>query len=82
MGLSAETRRQKILERLYEAGRVHVNKLAQQLGVTEVTIRRDLVYLHKKRLLKKLRMVRFLVSTTAPYAQRTKNLTYLSIPQN
>ena len=53
MGLSAETRRQRILEQLYEAGRVQVNELAQGLGVTEVTVRRDLVYLQTKLLLKK-----------------------------
>lgn len=53
MGVKAETRHKRILERLNSAGRVYVKNLAQELGVTEVTIRRDLVLLESNGLLKK-----------------------------
>ena len=53
MGLLAEKRRQYILEHLRSDGRIQVADVAGDLGVTEVTIRRDLAYLQKNKLLKK-----------------------------
>jgi DeoR/GlpR family transcriptional regulator of sugar metabolism len=53
MGLLAENRRQRILDKLRHDGRISVTKTAGQLNVTEVTIRRDLAFLQKKGLLKK-----------------------------
>ena len=53
MGLAAENRRAAILEQLRLSGRIGVGKVAEQLGVTEVTVRRDLDYLAKRQLLKK-----------------------------
>jgi len=53
MGLLAQKRQRYILENLRSAGRVYVKDLAQELDVTEVTIRRDLTFLQKKALLQK-----------------------------
>ena len=53
MGLLAEKRRQYILEHLRLDGRIQVADVAVDLGVTEVTIRRDLAYMQKNKLLKK-----------------------------
>ena len=53
MGLLAEKRHVYILDRLREQGRVHVSTVASDLGVTEVTIRRDLGQLARSGLLKK-----------------------------
>lgn len=53
MGLLAEKRQRYILENLRSTGRVYVKDLAQQLDVTEVTIRRDLACLQRKALLQK-----------------------------
>ena len=53
MGLLAEKRRQYILHQLRSKGRIGVTATAWKLGVTEVTIRRDLAYMEKKKLLKK-----------------------------
>jgi len=53
MGLLAEKRHNHILEQLRSTGRIHVGSIARQLGVTEVTIRRDLDRLQKNGLLKK-----------------------------
>ena len=53
MGLLAEKRYTYILSQLRANGRILVAKIAQDLGVTEVTIRRDLSYLQKNTLLKK-----------------------------
>ena len=53
MGLLAENRQQLILERVRVNGRIEVCGLARELGVTEVTIRRDLVLLEKSGLIKK-----------------------------
>jgi DeoR/GlpR family transcriptional regulator of sugar metabolism len=53
MGLLAENRQQLILERVRLNGRIEVCGLAKELGVTEVTIRRDLVLLEKSGLIKK-----------------------------
>ena len=53
MGLLAENRQQTILERIRLNGRIQVNALAAELGVTEVTIRRDLASLEKNGLIKK-----------------------------
>jgi DeoR/GlpR family transcriptional regulator of sugar metabolism len=53
MGVSAEKRHKEILDRLRSTGRIYVNELAKKLGVTEVTIRRDLTLLEKNGLLKK-----------------------------
>lgn len=53
MGLLAENRHYHILERLRSTGKVQVDDLAEELGVTKVTIRRDLAYLQRNGLLKK-----------------------------
>ncbi|MCK5172703.1 MAG: DeoR/GlpR transcriptional regulator [Planctomycetes bacterium] len=53
MGLLAEKRHVYILDRLREQGRIHVSAVAGDLGVTEVTIRRDLGQLARSGLLKK-----------------------------
>ena len=53
MGIAAEIRHRKIIEQLGSAGRVCVRDISQLLGVTEVTIRRDLALLERKGLLKK-----------------------------
>ena len=53
MGLLAENRRGWILESLRSSGRILVASTAKELGVTEVTIRRDLNYLQNNGLLKK-----------------------------
>jgi len=54
MGIQSDLRHRKILKELKTEGRVYVNQAAQKMGVTEVTIRRDLGYLEKKGLLKKI----------------------------
>lgn len=53
MGLLAEQRHQTILDAIRNKGRILVADVAQELKVTEVTIRRDLAYLEKNGLLKK-----------------------------
>ncbi len=53
MGLLAENRQQLILERVRLNGHIEVGNLAEQLNVTEVTIRRDLSALQKNGLIKK-----------------------------
>ncbi len=53
MGVAAEIRHRKILEQLGSAGRVYVREMSQELGVTEVTIRRDLTFLQNNGLVKK-----------------------------
>ena len=53
MGIAAKLRYKKILEELNTKGRVQVVHIAHVLGVTEVTIRRDLVSLEKEGLLSK-----------------------------
>jgi DeoR/GlpR family transcriptional regulator of sugar metabolism len=53
MGLLAENRQQMILERVRLSGRIQVGGLSKELGVTEVTIRRDLSVLQKNGLIKK-----------------------------
>ncbi len=53
MGVAAEIRHKRILEQLRSMGRIYVRKVAQELAVTEVTIRRDLSVLQKSGLLKK-----------------------------
>jgi len=53
MGLSAEKRRQYILEQVRSVGRVEVPHVARQFAVTEVTVRRDLAVLADKGLLQK-----------------------------
>ena len=54
MGVQAETRHKEILDQLHKNGKVFVNDVAEKLNVTQVTVRRDLVYLQKKGLLKKI----------------------------
>lgn len=49
--LFLEERRQEILRRVDEAGRVSVGELSQQLGVSEVTIRADLQALAEQNLI-------------------------------
>ena len=53
MGLLAEQRHHTILDAIRNKGRILVSEIAQELDVTEVTIRRDLAYLEKNGLLKK-----------------------------
>ena len=53
MGIAAEIRHKKILEQLAVSGRVRVEDISQVLGVTQVTIRRDLKLLERSGLLKK-----------------------------
>ena len=53
MGLLAQQRHQTILDHIRSKGRILVTEIAQELGVTEVTIRRDLTYLAQNGLLKK-----------------------------
>lgn len=53
MGLSAEIRNQQILQKLRQNGQIKVHQLAQELNVTEVTIRRDLRKMQNTGLLKK-----------------------------
>lgn len=53
MGLLAEQRNQHIMDSIRTRGRIVVSQLAQELKVTEVTIRRDLAKLEKSGLLKK-----------------------------
>jgi DeoR/GlpR family transcriptional regulator of sugar metabolism len=53
MGLLAEKRHQFLLDAIRGKGRVLVTDAAQELKVTEVTVRRDLSYLEKNGLLKK-----------------------------
>ena len=53
MGLLAEKRRQYILNNIDSNGRIRVSDIAEQLKVTEVTVRRDLSELQKKGLLTK-----------------------------
>ena len=48
-----EERRQQILERVQVEGRVHVKDLAQSIGVTEATIRKDIADLDRTRLLRR-----------------------------
>jgi DeoR/GlpR family transcriptional regulator of sugar metabolism len=53
MGLLAEQRHQYILDTIRSKGRILVVDVAQNLNVTEVTVRRDLALLEKNGLLKK-----------------------------
>jgi DeoR/GlpR family transcriptional regulator of sugar metabolism len=53
MGIEAHARRKRILEQLNSAGRVVVCAMAEELGVTEVTVRRDLARLQRDGLIKK-----------------------------
>lgn len=53
MGIAAEARHKEILEKLRSSGQVYVKDMSEGLGVTEVTIRRDLVFLQESGLLKK-----------------------------
>ncbi len=53
MGLASETRYKYILDKLNSKGRLRVKEAAKELGVTEVTIRRDLAHLSREGLIKK-----------------------------
>ena len=53
MGIKAEIRHKQILEKLTGAGRVYVRDISEAIGVTEVTVRRDLKFLENNGLLKK-----------------------------
>lgn len=53
MGIEAESRHKHILNTLNAKGRVYVKDISQTLKVTEVTIRRDMVFLENEGLLKK-----------------------------
>jgi len=53
MGISAEFRHRRILDELKRVGKIYVREMAEELGVTEVTIRRDLSFLQNNGLVKK-----------------------------
>jgi len=53
MGIAAEVRHKQILEQLGSLGRIYVKDMSKALGVTEVTVRRDLTFLERNGLLKK-----------------------------
>lgn len=53
MGIAAELRHKRILDHMNTNGRIYVKDIADELGVTEVTIRRDLAAMEKNGLLKK-----------------------------
>ena len=53
MGLLAEKRHQFIIDKIRSDGRIQVAEIADELTVTEVTIRRDLALLQRNGLLKK-----------------------------
>ncbi len=53
MGVAAELRHKRILEQLGSKGRIYVGDISGSLGVTEVTIRRDLKFLESSGLVKK-----------------------------
>jgi len=53
MGIAAEIRHKKILEQLIASGKIYVKDISGELGVTEVTVRRDLSFLENNGLLKK-----------------------------
>ena len=53
MGIASELRHNKILDELYTTGRIYVKNISMSLGVTEVTVRRDLAQLEQEGLLKK-----------------------------
>jgi len=53
MGVGAQLRHKHILEQMGLEGKVYVKNLAGNLGVTEVTIRRDLTFLQRKGLVNK-----------------------------
>lgn len=53
MGIAAEIRHKKIFDELNSVGRVYVKDISKALGVTEITIRRDLAFLEDNGLLKK-----------------------------
>jgi len=53
MGVGAEIRHKHILQQLGSQGRMYVKDAAGELGVTEVTIRRDLAFLERIGMLKK-----------------------------
>jgi len=53
MGVGAEIRHKHILQQLSSRGRIYVKDAAKELGVTEVTVRRDLRLLQDNGVLKK-----------------------------
>lgn len=53
MGVESELRHKHIIEALGSTGRIYVKDISRILGVTEVTIRRDLAYLEGQGLIKK-----------------------------
>ena len=53
MGIAAEIRHRRILEKLNAEGRVYVGDISRFFGVTEITVRRDLSFLQDQGLLKK-----------------------------
>ena len=53
MGIAAEIRHKHIIQQLGAKGRICVTDVSKELGVTEITIRRDLKALSDKGLLKK-----------------------------
>lgn len=54
MGIESDIRYKKILDILKTEGMVYVKQLAEQMQVTQVTVRRDLAALEKRGLLKKI----------------------------
>lgn len=53
MGIAAKLRHNAILDNLQQQGRIYVKDIANELEVTEVTVRRDLTFLQSNGLLKK-----------------------------
>ena len=76
MGVAAEIRHKQILEQLGSTGRIYVKDISQALGITEVTIRRDLAFLQANGLIKKTYGGAVLagpeVATSVRYRQKRK----------
>jgi len=54
MDYTTETRRERIIEKLHEAGKVRVTDLSEEYGISEVTIRKDLEALEAEGQLKRV----------------------------
>ena len=78
MGLAAEIRHNKILDKLCSAGRIYVSDLSHTLGVTKVTIRQDLVVLQSSGMLKKTHGGAFLVAPVLNVSGRYHRLRRLA----
>ena len=54
MDYTTETRRERIIEKIHEAGKVRVTDLSEEYGISEVTIRKDLEALEAEGQLKRV----------------------------